>query len=164
MKAVVITVSDKASIGKRIDTAGPAVKKILKSHNYEVGDIVVIPDEKSLIINQLNYFIDQEINLIITVGGTGFSKRDITPEATKAVIERQTPGIDEMMRQKSSEITNRAILSRATSGIKDSSLVINLPGSEKSATENLNFVISPLKHGLEILLGLDSECGISKKK
>lgn len=163
MNAIVITVSDKGSRGERIDTAGPAVSALLSTNGYDVIDNIIIPDELELISNALSQYIDQDINLIITAGGTGFSKRDVTPEATKAVIERETPGLNEMMRLESYKITNRAMLSRATSGIKDNSLIVNLPGSEKAATENLEFILPVLKHALEILLDVDSDCGVPVK-
>lgn len=162
MNAIVLTISDKGSRGERVDTAGPAVCKLLTTNGYEVVDNIIIPDDFDMIKDNLNKHVEMDINLIITAGGTGFSKRDITPEATKAVIERETPGLNELMRLESLKITNRAMLSRATSGIKNNSLIINLPGSKKAATENLQFILPILKHGLEILLGLDSNCGINE--
>ncbi len=159
MKAIVITISDKGSVGKRIDTAGPAIVKLLEEANFKVIDNPILPDDYNTIVDALNKSVSNNINLIVTVGGTGFSKRDVTPEATEAVIERKTPGLNETMRFESSKITNRAMLSRATSGIKNNSLIINLPGSKKAAAENLSFIIPSLEHGLKILLGLDSNCG-----
>lgn len=164
MNAIVLTISDKGSQGKRIDTAGPAVCKMLTEVGYEVIDNPILPDEFDLIVNNLNKYVERNVSLIITAGGTGFSKRDITPEATKAVITRATPGLDEVMRLTSMQITNRAMLSRATSGLKDNSLIINLPGSEKAATENLASILPTLKHGLQILLGHDSNCGVEVNK
>lgn len=163
MNAIVLTISDKGSRGERVDTAGPAVCKLLSANSYEVVDNIIIPDDFDMITNNLNKYVEMGINLIITAGGTGFSKRDITPEATKAVIERETPGLNELMRLESLKITNRAMLSRATSGLKDNSLIINLPGSEKGATENLEFILPILQHGLQILLGEDSNCGVPVK-
>ncbi len=163
MNALVLTISDKGSVGQRIDTAGPAVCGMLQDHNYHVVDNPILPDDFGAIKQALLEAVNKNINLIITVGGTGFSKRDITPEATKAVIKRETPGLNELMRFESMKITKRASLSRATSGIVDNTLIVNLPGSEKAAVENLGFIIEQLKHGLEILLGLDANCGVEIK-
>lgn len=160
MKAIVITVSDKGSRGERIDTAGPAVCEILSTNEYQVVDNIIVPDEFDIIVSKLNEYVEHGINLIVTTGGTGFSKRDITPEATKAVIERETPGLNELMRFESLKVTNRAMLSRATSGLKDNSLIVNLPGSEKAARENLQTLIPILGHGLDILIGKDTDCGV----
>lgn len=163
MNALVLTISDKGSRGERIDTAGPSVCKALEVAGYDVIDNIIIADDYDQIVTNLNRAVNNNINLIITAGGTGFSKRDITPEATKAVIERETPGLNELMRLESFKITNRAMLSRATSGLKDNSLIVNLPGSEKAATENLSFILPILEHGLQILLGEDSNCGVPLK-
>lgn len=164
MKTIVITVSDKGSRGERVDTAGPAVCEILNNNNYQVVDNIIVPDEYDIIVSKLNEYVAAGINLIITTGGTGFSKRDITPEATKAVIERETPGLNELMRFESLKVTNRAMLSRATSGLKDNSLIVNLPGSEKAARENLQTLIPILGHGLDILVGKDADCGVPVHK
>lgn len=164
ISAKVLTISDKGSQGLRVDTAGPRVCKELEANGFNVVENIIIPDDYDMIVKKLEEYVLEDINLIITVGGTGFSKRDITPEATKAVVERETPGLNELMRLESLKITNRAMLSRASSGIKNNSLIINLPGSEKAAAENLNCLFPILKHGLEILLGLDSNCGVSEKK
>lgn len=156
--AIVITVSDRCYKGEREDLAGPAVKSLLESNGYKVSELILVPDEELLIKQALTECVNNEYSLIITTGGTGFSKRDITPECTKAIIERETPGISEYMRYKSSEITNRAVLSRGVSGIKNKSLIVNLPGSPKAATENLGFVINALEHGLKMLLSKSSDC------
>lgn len=162
MNALVLTISDKGSVGERVDTAGPAVSQLLTTNGYTVLDNPILPDDFEQIVSSLNQAVNDNINLIVTVGGTGFSKRDITPEATLAVVERLTPGLNELMRFESLKITNRAMLSRATSGLKDNSLIINLPGSEKAAVENLQFVLPILEHGLQILLGEDSNCGVPR--
>lgn len=164
MNAIVLTISDKGSVGERVDTAGPAVSKLLTTAGYTILDTDILPDDYEQIVSNLQELVDKQVNLIITVGGTGFSKRDITPEATKAVIERETPGLNEMMRLESYKITNRAMLSRATSGICQNSLIVNLPGSEKAAKENLNFILPVLQHGLDILLGFDANCGQTTQK
>lgn len=155
----IIIVSDKGSQGLRQDACKEKIVNILdKEIVYKLSDYVIVPDEADEIKSAIKKNIDNKVSLILTSGGTGFSKRDITPEATKDLIERQTPGISEYIRQKSFEKTNRAILSRAISGIAKDSLIINLPGSPIAVEESLAFIIEPLKHGLEILLKRDSEC------
>lgn len=157
-QAAVLTISDKGSQGLREDKSGPAVSQFLKESGYEVVYTTIIPDEKEEIMAKFRELADKEIALIVSTGGTGFSKRDVTPEALQAVCQRMIPGFGEAMRYASSQITDRAWLSRACAGILDSSILIALPGSPKAAVENLEAVIRPLKHGLEILLGIDSDC------
>ena len=155
----ILTISDKGSKGERIDKTGPEIRASLDKSVYEVEYYKVIPDEIQLICNELIYMSDELcLDLILTNGGTGFSKRDVTPEATLKVIKKQTPGICEAMRQKSLEITPKAMLSRAISGIRDDSLIINLPGSPKGAVENLQFILPAIPHGIEILKGIGGEC------
>lgn len=151
--AAVITISDKGSRGERIDTSGPAIVSILSDKGYKIEYTNIIPDDFDIIKSELIKCSDNNINLIITTGGTGFSPRDITPEATLAVVQRLTPGIPEAMRAESMRITPRGCLSRAVAGIRDRSLIINLPGSEKAARENLAAVIDPIEHGLTMLVG-----------
>jgi molybdopterin adenylyltransferase len=159
INAAVLTISDKGSRGERVDETGPAVRKILENDDYIVQYYKIIPDEQDQIEAELKYICDElKINLVLTNGGTGFSKRDVTPEATKNVIEKYVPGIGEAMRAFSLRITPKAMLSRAIAGIRGDSLVINLPGSPKGASENLEVVIPALKHGIEILIGEASEC------
>ena len=150
--ASVITVSDRASSGVYSDLSGPAVAELLTKAGYDVIDTIIIPDEKNTIIEALLREVRRKTPLIITTGGTGFSPRDITPEATREVIERECPGIAEYMRMKSAGITPRAILSRGIAGIRERSLIINLPGSPKAAAENLSFILPALEHGLDMLL------------
>ena len=152
-KASVITVSDRAFSGIYEDKSGPAVAELLKSHGYEIISAMIIPDEKNEIKKTLLTQCEQGIHLILTTGGTGFAPRDITPEATKEITERETPGIAEYMRQKSMEITPRGMLSRGIAGIRNNSLIINLPGSPKGAVENLSFILPHLNHGLDMLNG-----------
>jgi len=152
--ASVITVSDRAAQGIYQDKSSPAVTELLKEYGYDIINTIIIPDEKNTIKNTLLTLCEQGVHLIITTGGTGFSPRDITPEATKEVIEREVPGIAEYMRQRSMEITPRGMLSRGIAGIKANSLIINLPGSPKGATENLSFVLPSLAHGLDMLNGI----------
>jgi molybdopterin adenylyltransferase len=159
IKAGILTISDKGSRGERVDGTGPAVREILESNDYAVEYYKIIPDEQEQIEAELRYICDHlKINLVLTNGGTGFSKRDVTPEATRNVIEKYVPGIGEVMRASSLKITPKAMLSRAISGIRGDSLIINLPGSPKGASENLEIIISTLKHGIEILTGEASEC------
>ena len=152
--ATVITVSDRAANGLYEDKSGPAVANLLTEQGYQVLDLIMIPDEKKMIKDTLSELCDKGVHLIITTGGTGFAPRDITPEATKEVIEREAPGIAEYMRQKSMEITPRGMLSRGVAGIRGTSLIINLPGSPKGATENLSFILPHLGHGLDMLNGV----------
>lgn len=152
--AAVITVSDRASTGEYRDKSGPAVSELLTAADYDVTDVIIIPDEKNRIIESLLSLCDQNISLIVTTGGTGFAQRDITPEATREVIEREAPGIAEYMRARSCAITPRAILSRGIAGIRGGSLIINLPGSPKGACENLAVVLPCLRHGLDMLNGM----------
>lgn len=150
--AAVITVSDKGSRGERADTSGPMLKALLTEHGYSVTYTAIVPDEYGKIKDELIKCADKmHIALVLTTGGTGFSPRDITPEATEAVIERRTPGIPELMRAESMKITPRGCLSRSAAGIRKQSLIINLPGSEKAARENIEAVIDPVSHGLDML-------------
>lgn len=159
--AAVITVSDKGSKGERIDTSGPAIKSMLEADDWDVIYDVIVPDERADIQRELLHCADDlGIALVITTGGTGFSPRDITPEATMEIIERATPGIPELMRAESMKITPRACLSRAAAGIRKETLIVNLPGSEKAARENLSAALSSLKHGIEMLRSAGSaDCG-----
>lgn len=157
--AYVITVSDKGSVGERVDTSGEVIVEILKENNYEVIDKIIIPDDQATIEKKLKYACDiLEADLILTTGGTGFSKRDVTPEATLNVATKNVFGICDSIRQYSLTITKRAMLSRAVSVIRNDSLIINLPGSPKAVRESLEYIIDSVEHGLQILLGTASEC------
>ena len=150
--AAVITVSDKGSRGERVDTSGPAVRAIAEAHGFTVTYTSIVPDEKDQIAAELIKCADElKISLVLTTGGTGFSPRDITPEATLSVVERETRGIPEAMRAESLKITPRGCLSRSAAGIRGRTLIVNLPGSEKAAKENLNAVIEALEHGMDML-------------
>lgn len=164
--AAVITVSDKGYRGQRVDTSGPALCRILEDKGWQVQYTAIIPDEKSKIQQELIHCADElKINLVLTTGGTGFSPRDITPEATLEVIERKTPGIPEAMRAESMKITPKGCLSRSEAGIRGRTLIVNLPGSEKAAKENLMAVLDPVEHGIEMLLGSGSaDCGEQPEK
>ncbi len=164
--AAVITVSDKGAAGQRQDTSGPALCRMLEEAGWQVVYTAIIPDDMQAIQEMLLSCSDEKnLPLILTTGGTGFSPRDITPEATKAVIQRETPGIPEAMRAESLRITPKGCLSRSAAGIRGGSLIINLPGSEKAAKENLGAVLSALKHGVEMLHSAGSaDCGEPAKK
>ena len=158
-KASVVTISDKGFRGEREDTAGPLAAEMLREAGYEIVAQTIVPDEQPLIEAELRRHADEiGANLILTSGGTGFSKRDVTPEATAAVCERMVPGIPEAMRAYCLSITNRAMLSRAAAGLYHDSLIVNLPGSPKAVRENLESVLPALEHGLQMLLGTKSEC------
>ena len=160
-KVGIITASDKGSKGERIDTSGPLIKKIITPKGYEVIKYVIVPDEHQILVNTMKEMTDDlKVNLILTTGGTGFSPRDHTPEATLEVIDRVVPGIPEAMRLYSLQITKRAMLSRAVAGIRKTTLIINLPGSPKAVKENLEAIIDSVSHGLDILLEYDAECGV----
>jgi molybdopterin adenylyltransferase len=162
IKTAILTMSDKGSRGERIDGTGPAITAELEGKGFIISYYKMIPDEKSEIESELIYLCDElKVDLILTNGGTGFSQRDVTPEATKNVIEKNVPGIGEAMRMKSLAITPKAMLSRSTSGIRGKTLIINLPGSPKAAVENLGFILSAIPHGIEILKGEASECATS---
>lgn len=150
--AAVITISDKGSRGERVDTSGPAVRKMLEEAGFDVVHTCIIPDEMDQIKAELISCADErKIGLIMTTGGTGFSQRDITPEATLAVVERETRGIPEAMRWASLQITPRGCLSRSAAGIRGKTLIVNLPGSEKAAKENLAAVLEAIVHGMDML-------------
>ena len=150
--AAVITVSDKGYRGQREDTSGPNLVKILTEKGFSVTYTSIVPDEPDMIKEQLVKCADElEIALVLTTGGTGFSPRDITPEATMEVVERLTPGIPEAMRAESMKITPKGCLSRSAAGIRGRSLIINLPGSKKASAENILAVIDPVAHGLDML-------------
>ena len=157
--AAVITVSDKCSRGEREDTSGPAVKEMLEADGWTVEYCNIVPDEFELIKGELvNCSYELDVCLAVTTGGTGFSRRDVTPEATLAVCDRLTPGIPEAMRYASMQITSRAMLSRAQAGIRKGTLILNLPGSPKAAKENLEAVLPAISHGLEMLSGRPADC------
>jgi len=154
-----ITLSDKGAAGEREDKSGPMIGEILTEAGYDVIEGLLIPDDPAALRLELMRLADQrQVNVIFTTGGTGFSKRDITPEATEQVCERMTPGISEAIRAYSMTKTPKAMLSRATSGMRNETLIINLPGSPKAVRECLEFLLGPLEHGLEIMLGRDGEC------
>ena len=158
--AAVITLSDKGSIGQRQDKSGPLIKELLEKQGYQVIETLLLPDGRPDLEKQLCRLADQrQVNIILTTGGTGFSDRDLTPEATLAVCDRMANGIAEAIRQYSLTITGRAMLSRAVSGIRKKTLIVNLPGSPKAVKESLEYILPHLSHGLDILRGSGGECG-----
>ena len=156
--AKVITVSDRSARGERPDGSGPMVKTLLEEAGYQVVDCIIVPDEMEEIAQALRQGAQEDVALILTTGGTGFAPRDVTPEATLSVVERQTPGIPEAMRAASLRITPRAMLSRSVAGILKRTLIVNLPGSPKAAKENLEAVLPALDHGLLMLRGAPADC------
>ena len=159
-RAARITMSDKGSAGERIDTSGPLIDRMLSDSGYEMVEMIMIPDEGAVIEKELIRLSDQrQVDLIITTGGTGFSVRDVTPEATMKVCDRMAPGISEAIRAYSLTKTIHGMLSRGVSGIRGRTLIINFPGSEKAVRESLEYILPALKHGLGVLRGSDTECG-----
>ena len=164
--AAVITLSDKAFAGEREDLSGPAVEKMLreseeKEHiRFDIKETLLLPDGEEGLKKQLIRLADQrQLDLILTTGGTGFAPRDVTPEATCAVCDRMANGIADAIRNYSMTVTDRAMFSRAVSGIRKKTLIINLPGSPKAVTEALEYILPRLPHGLDVLRGNVQECG-----
>jgi molybdenum cofactor synthesis domain-containing protein len=155
----IITASDKGSTGERQDISGERIRTIVEKHGYEVNFYQILPDEKEILQEKMRQLCDENtVDLLLTTGGTGFSMRDVTPEATTEIAERMVPGIAEAIRAYSMSITKRAMLSRGVAAIRKSTLIINLPGSPKAVEESLTYIIEEIKHGLQILKGEASEC------
>ncbi|MCI8524958.1 MAG: MogA/MoaB family molybdenum cofactor biosynthesis protein [Oscillospiraceae bacterium] len=162
-QAAVITVSDRSFWGKRPDESGPAVAALLADAGYEVALQIIVQDEQWQIEQELiRASEERDLALVVTTGGTGFSPRDVTPEATARVCTRMAPGIAEAMRAASLQITPRAMLSRAAAGIRGRTLIVNLPGSPKAAVENLQAVLPTLAHGLDMLRGGEADCAAER--
>ncbi len=158
-KAAILTASDKGSRGERVDLSGPAIQEMIEPEGYTVTEYKIVPDDQETLESEMKRIADEGIaDIIFTTGGTGFSMRDVTPEATIAVSDRLVPGIPEAMRAYSMTITPKGMLSRAAAGIRKQTLIVNMPGSPKAVKESLEFILPPLRHGLEILLGEASEC------
>lgn len=158
-KVGIITASDKGSKGEREDKSGAIIREIMEENGYEVTAYCIVPDEQELLEKAMIDMVDQDkVHLILTTGGTGFSLRDRTPEATIAVCDRMAPGIPEAMRAYSLQITNRAMLSRAVAGIRNQTLIVNMPGSPKAVKESLDCILDSLSHGIAILVGDAGEC------
>ena len=155
----ILTISDKGARGEREDQSGKVIEEIVKKIEGIVKYYRIIPDEEEIIQDELIKAVDKlHLDLILTTGGTGLGKRDVTPEATLAVIEKEVPGISEIIRSESFKKTNRAILSRGVAGIRKKSLIINLPGSPKGVKESLEIILKALPHGIEIIKGEITEC------
>ena len=160
MKRVgIITASDGGYRGEREDLSGPKIIEIIQKFGYVKVAYEILPDEQEMLEKAMVELIDEgKVDLVLTTGGTGFSVRDCTPEATKNIIERETQGIPEAMRMMSMEFTKRAMLSRSVAGIRKKALIVNLPGSPKAVAECLEYILPELDHGLEILLGEVNNC------
>ena len=159
-RAAILTVSDRGYTGLRADASGPMLAGMLRQAGYEVVIQEILPDERAMLTGRMRAICDGHLaDLLVTTGGTGFAPRDITPEATLEIAERQVPGIAEAMRMGSLTKTPRAMLSRGVSVLRGRTLVLNLPGSPKGARENLETVLPTLEHGLAILTGRDGDCG-----
>lgn len=158
-RTAIITSSDTGYRGEREDLSGPAVKEIMEAHGYQVVSMEILPDDRGMLSKRMAEIADEnQAELILTTGGTGFSPRDVMPEATEDIMERRVPGIPEAMRAYSMTITKRAMLSRATAGIRKQTLIVNLPGSPKAVKESLEYIVDALGHGIEILTGEASNC------
>ena len=156
----ILTLSDKGARGEREDTSGPRIREMLRTAGYNVTEYQLLPDRQELIEQTLKTWVDElGLDLIVTTGGTGVAPGDRTPEATRAVIEREVPGVAEAMRATSFRKTVQAVWSRGITGVRGECLIINLPGSRKAAEENLAAVLPALEHGLEKLKGNVSDCG-----
>lgn len=158
----IITVSDRSYQGKREDLSGPTIRTWAEDKGYVIRNEMIVPDELKSIKKALVDCSDEGTDLIITTGGTGFAVRDVTPEATLAVIEKNAPGFVEVMRMKSLQVTPHAMLSRAVSGIRKKSLIINMPGSPKAVRENLGFIESGIPHAIALLQAQVTDCGSSE--
>lgn len=160
-RVAILTVSDKGAAGEREDLSGKAVEELVLQQGWRVEAREIVPDEAVMIEERLRHFCDRlRVDLVLTTGGTGLSPRDVTPEATRRVVDREAPGFAEAMRAASLRITPHAMLSRAVSGIRGSTLIVNLPGSPRGARENLEIILPALPHGLEKLRGDPGECAI----
>jgi molybdenum cofactor synthesis domain-containing protein len=148
----VLTISDRSARGERPDASGPALKLVVVAQGWDVARVAVIPDDFETIRETLLTWADSgELDVILTTGGTGFAPRDVTPEATQAVIQRAAPGLAEAMRAASQQITPHAMLSRAVAGLRARTLIVNLPGSSKGAVENFKIIAPVLGHAVQLL-------------
>lgn len=152
MRIGILTVSDRSSQGERPDLSGPAIQEVILEQGWEVSQVEIVPDEQQVLVDILTSWAESgEVDVILTTGGTGFSPRDITPEATMQVVERGTPGLAEAMRAASLSVTPHAMMSRAAAGIRQRTLIVNLPGSPKGAVENLQVILPVFEHAVALL-------------
>jgi len=156
--AAVVTVSDKGFAGEREDESGAVVREALERSGIEVVRVEIVPDERDVLAGLLSDLRDEGLSLVVTTGGTGVSPRDVTPEATLSVIDREVPGMAEAMRAESLRVTPHAMISRAVCGLAGGTLIVNLPGSPKGASECLDVIMPALPHALEVVAGDASEC------
>jgi molybdopterin adenylyltransferase len=161
LRFAILTISDRSARGERPDLSGPALTQVVQEQGWQVVRADLLPDDQALISERLSTWCDSgEVDIVLTTGGTGFGPRDVTPEATETVVERDAPGLAEAMRLASLNLTPHAMLSRAKAGIRKSSLIINLPGSPKGAVENLRVVLPVLAHAVQLIQGSpDAETG-----
>ena len=152
MRIGILTVSDRSARGERADLSGPAIEGVIVAQGWEVNQMEIVPDELDDLVDILTSWADSgELDVILTTGGTGFGPRDITPEATMQVVERETPGLAEAMRAASHSVTPHAMMSRAAAGIRRRTLIVNLPGSPRGAVENLNVILPVFEHAVALL-------------
>lgn len=152
LRVGILTVSDRSSRGERLDISGPTLEAVVVAQGWLVVQIAIVPDEVAVLQETLAGWCDaHSMDVLLTTGGTGFNRRDVTPEATLAVIDRSAPGLAEAMRAASLQVTPHAMLSRATAGIRGSTLIVNLPGSPRGAVENLNVILPVLPHAVQLL-------------
>jgi molybdopterin adenylyltransferase len=164
-QAAILTISDKGFRGEREDRSGPMLREILAKAGFSIADFEVLPDDQPLLERRLRHLADDScLDLVITTGGTGLSPRDVTPDATLAVIDRQVPGMAEAMRASSLSKTPHAMLSRAVVGIRGQTLIVNLPGSVRGAQENMETLLPALEHALAKIQGDPSDCGDPTKQ
>jgi len=164
IQAAVLTISDSVSLGKRTDLSGPAVRERLEQSGWSVVVREVLPDEAELISERLSALADgNQVAAIFTTGGTGVAPRDVTPEATRAVVEREIPGLAELMRYKGRESTPLAVLSRGVAGVRGKVLIVNLPGSPRGAVESLDAIVDLVPHILDLLRGETEHAALSKR-
>ena len=157
-KVAIITASDKGYAGEREDKSGSVIEEIVTAHELEVTGKVILPDDRQILSDQMLNYCHQGIDLILTTGGTGFSKRDVTPEATADIVERRADNLTFAMIANSLQYTPKAMLSRGIAGIRENTLIVNLPGSPNAVRENLEYAIDAIIHGVKILKGDDTEC------
>jgi molybdopterin adenylyltransferase len=160
IRFAVLTISDRSAKGQRVDVSGPLLASIVRENGGEAVHIAILPDDRTAIRAELEAVADSgDIDVILTTGGTGFAPRDVTPEATRDVLEKEAPGLAEAMRAESLKKTGTAMLSRAVAGIRKATLIVNLPGSPKAARENFEVVLPALSHAVELMKGQVGDCG-----